>query len=77
MNRVPQSEEVKISTEYIQLDQFLKWAGIVESGGHAKELIEDDMVSVNGSVVHERRKKLYPGDSVAVKTTGVWKVTAE
>ena len=67
-------QEAAITTPMIQLDQFLKWIGAAETGGHAKELILEGMVSVNGVVAHERRKKIYPGDIVKVETVGVWKV---
>lgn len=67
-------EEITINTETIQLDQFLKWAGIVDSGGQAKEMIADGVVAVNGVTVGERRKKLYIGDVVAVKGGGSWKI---
>lgn len=70
-------EAIGITTPMIQLDQFLKWAAIVETGGHAKELIEAGLVTVNGESVHERRKKLYPGDIVKVENSGVWKVTSD
>lgn len=69
-------EEVSITTPMIQLDQFLKWAAIAETGGHAKELVEAGLITVNGELVHERRKKLYPGDIVKVENGGVWKVTS-
>ena len=69
-------EAVEITTPMIQLDQFLKWAAIAETGGHAKELVEAGLVSVNDKPVHERRKKLYPGDIVKVENGGAWKVTA-
>lgn len=68
-------EEITITTPMIQLDQFLKWAGIAETGGHAKELVAEGIVSVNGEIAHERRKKLYPGDTVKVQETGFWKIT--
>lgn len=68
-------EEIIINTDTIQLDQFLKWAGAVESGGQAKELVAADMVTVNGIVAKERRKKLRPGDIVAVANGGQWKVS--
>ena len=67
-------EEIIINTETIQLDQFLKWAGVVDSGGQAKELIADGMVAVNGVTVGERRKKLHSGDVVVVKGGGSWKI---
>lgn len=67
-------EEITIHTATIQLDQFLKWAGTVDSGGQAKQMVADGMVTVNGVTVSERRKKLQPGDIVAVKDYGCWKV---
>ena len=56
--------EIKITTEYIKLDQFLKFTGELETGGQAKELILDGQVKVNGEVEERRGKKLYPGDKV-------------
>ena len=70
-------EEIVIVSPTIQLDQFLKWAGIVESGGQVKLFIEDGLIKVNGIQVHERRKKIQPGDIVEIKDMGQWKVTAE
>jgi ribosome-associated protein len=67
-------EEIAINTVTIQLDQFLKWAGAVESGGQAKQMVEEGLVAVNGVTVSERRKKLQPGDVVALKGYGSWKV---
>lgn len=69
--------DVAIETPYIQLDQFLKWAGILESGGQIKPLLEDGMILLNGAVASERRKKLYPGDTVAIKGMGEWRVTGK
>jgi ribosome-associated protein len=57
-------QEIKISTEYIKLDQFLKFTGELETGGQAKELILDGQVKVNGEVEERRGKKLYPGYKV-------------
>ncbi len=54
---------VVISTEYIRLDQAMKFANAVESGAFAKEEIISGMVKVNGSVELRRGKKLYDGDS--------------
>jgi ribosome-associated protein len=67
-------EEIAINTATIKLDQFLKWAGAVESGGQAKQMVAEGLVAVNGVTVSERRKKLQPGDVVAVKGNGSWKV---
>lgn len=68
-------EEISIQTPTIQLDQFLKWAGIVETGGQVKLLLEDELITLNGAVVTERRKKLQPGDVIAIEGLGAWKVT--
>ncbi len=54
---------VVIHTEFIKLQDAMKYANIVYSGGEAKQLILDGMVSVNGEVCTMRGKKLYPGDS--------------
>ena len=56
--------EIKISTEFIKLDQFLKFTGEIGTGGQAKELILDGQIKVNGEVEERRGKKLYPGDKV-------------
>ena len=57
-----QSETVKIETEFIRLQDLLKFAGAVETGGGAKLAIQDGEVKVNGEVCTQRGKKLYPGD---------------
>ena len=59
-------EKFKIETDYIKLDQFLKWIGLAESGVAAKELIQAERVMVNGEVETRRGKKLYRGDVVKV-----------
>ncbi len=58
--------EVKINTEFIKLDQFLKFESIVGSGGEAKNIIKDGMVKVNGSVEMARGKKIHKGDTIEV-----------
>ena len=52
--------------EYIKLDQFLKLADVVSTGGQAKVLILDGAVKVNGVVETRRGRKLYDGDRVEV-----------
>lgn len=52
--------------EYIKLDQFLKLANIVETGGQAKLLILDGQVRVNGHIEKRRGCKLRTGDVVQV-----------
>lgn len=58
--------KVQIKTEYIKLDQLLKYMGVAENGSHAKEIILDEEVKVNGSVCTMRGKKLYKNDVVSV-----------
>ncbi|MBQ8942873.1 MAG: RNA-binding S4 domain-containing protein [Clostridia bacterium] len=53
-----------ISTKFIKLDSFLKLCDAVESGGHAKTVIQDGNVRVNGEVCLQRGKKIRPGDCV-------------
>lgn len=60
-------QEVKITTEFIKLDQLLKFANIAESGAMAKEMIADEIVSVNGEICTMRGKKIRPKDSVLVE----------
>jgi len=57
---------VKINTEYIKLDQFMKWADIVSTGTEAKILISEGSVKVNGEVEKRRGKKLRKNDVVEV-----------
>jgi len=57
---------VKIDTEFIKLDSFLKAVNAVCSGGEAKIIISEGMVSVNGEVELRRGRKLRPGDAVEV-----------
>lgn len=59
-------EKILIHTEFIKLDSLLKLAGLVETGGEAKLLIQNGQVEVNGEVCTMRGKKLRPGDSVAL-----------
>lgn len=52
------------SEQTIQLDQFLKWKGLVSTGGHAKLVIQGGEVLLNGAVETRRKKKLKSGDHV-------------
>lgn len=62
-----QEQKIKISTEFIKLDSFLKFAGVMETGGEAKEAVQDGEVQVNGEVCTMRGKKLRPGDVVTLE----------
>lgn len=57
---------VEITTEYIKLDQFLKWAEVTSSGVDSKILISEGKVKVNGEVETRRGKKLVKGDTVEI-----------
>ena len=57
-------ETITITTEYIKLQDLLKLAGVVYTGGEAKVLIQEGAVTVNGEVGTQRGKKLRPGDTV-------------
>ena len=57
-------QEIRINTEYIKLDAFLKWTGIASLGSEAKIYILEEMVKVNGEICTQRGKKLRSGDIV-------------
>ena len=57
-------EKISITTDFIKLDSFLKLAALVGTGGEAKYVIQEGMVTVNGEVCTMRGKKLYPGDKI-------------
>ena len=59
-------ETIAIHTEFIKLQDLLKFAGATDTGGKAKNLIQDGQVSVNGEVCLQRGKKLRPGDVVSL-----------
>ena len=55
-----------IRTEFIKLQDLLKFASLVSTGGEAKQLILDEQVTVNGEVCTMRGKKIRPGDVVTL-----------
>ncbi len=57
-------KEIKIKTEYIKLDAFLKWCGIASLGSEAKFYITEGQVQVNGETELRRGKKLVKGDII-------------
>lgn len=61
-------EKIEISTETIRLDQLLKLAGAVSTGGAVKMLLEERRILVNGVTETVRRRKLLLGDVVTVHT---------
>ena len=65
--------KVKISTEFIKLDQFLKWIAVAENGVQAKYMILDGEIKVNGEVELRRGKKLHPRTGgIMVSDKWVW-----
>ena len=56
--------EIKINTDLIKLDSFLKFCGAVSVGSEAKIYILDELVKVNGEICVQRGKKLYKGDVI-------------
>ncbi|AMV19668.1 RNA-binding S4 domain-containing protein [Planctomyces sp. SH-PL14] len=58
------TDEGAASGEPLRLDQFLKLSGVVDSGGHAKVLIQSGEVKVNGETETRRRRKLAGGETV-------------
>ena len=61
-----QTETIQIRTEFIKLQDLLKFAGAVETGGDAKLIIQEGRVTVNGESCTMRGKKLRPGDRACI-----------
>ena len=57
-------ENITITTEFIKLQDLLKFANLVSTGGEAKIIIQEGEVKVNGEVCTMRGKKIRPGDIV-------------
>lgn len=57
-------ESVKINTDFIKLDSFLKWSGIASLGSEAKFYIQNGEIKVNGEIETRRGKKLFKGDKI-------------
>ena len=62
-----EKQSIKITTEFIKLDSLLKFSGLTETGGIAKEIIQQGLVKVNGEVCTMRGKKIRCGDVVFVE----------
>ncbi len=58
---------IKITTEYIKLDQLLKFSGVAQTGAEAKDMILSEMVYYDGEKCTMRGKKIRPGDKVLVE----------
>lgn len=63
---IMQRIDVAIITEFITVDKLLKFAGVVDSGGQAFQLVLDGLVKLNGVTIQEKRKKVFVGDVVNI-----------
>lgn len=61
-----QKEEIAIKTEFITMDKLLKFSGVADTGGQAFLMVEDGIIKLNGKLVTEKRKKVFPGDVVNI-----------
>lgn len=61
-----QKETVAIITEFITMDKLLKFSGVADTGGQAFLMVEDGIVKLNGKLVTEKRKKVFPGAVVNI-----------
>jgi ribosome-associated protein len=61
--------EIEVGAAGIRLGQLLKYAGAVETGGEAKDLLASGLVEVNGTTETRRGAQLSPGDVVTVDGT--------
>ena len=62
-----QKETVSINTEFIKLDQLLKFSGAAETGAMAKDMILSEMVYYNGEICTMRGKKVRAGDVIRIE----------
>ena len=60
-------KEIKITSEYITLGQFLKFSGIITNGCEAKEFIEKNNILVDGNVEKRRGRKLYKNTIIKIE----------
>ena len=58
-------EEICIQTGFIKLDSLLKYSALTATGGEAKQVIQEGLVTVNGEICRMRGKKIFPGDTVS------------
>lgn len=63
---IGQISPIRIKSEYIKLEQFLKLVDLVSSGGEAKLFIIENNIEVNGIKEDRRGKKLYKGDHIKI-----------
>jgi len=59
--------DIKITTDYITLGQFLKYTNIIQSGGQEKLFLLSKIILVNNEKENRRGRKLYPGYSIKIE----------
>ena len=67
-------EEIKITTDFITLGQFLKYVGIIDEGFMAKDFILNNSIFVNGDICTQRGKKLYPETKVIINNSKFFEI---
>ena len=76
-NGVVEMKKVFVKDGYITLGQLLKLSGAAQTGGQAKFMIADGRIRINGSVVLQRGKKVFPGDIVDIDGKTIIEVEKE
>jgi len=66
-------EVIDIDSDFIKLDQFLKFSGVAYSGAEAKTMINDGIIKVNDEIATQRGKKLSKGDCIEVELDDIMK----
>ena len=70
-------KKIAIDTDTIQLDQFLKWAGVTTTGGDIRTLLDNRQIKRNGETESAKRRKLVPGDVIEIEGVGSYEVVKE
>ena len=63
-------KKISVKEDFIRLDSAMKLASFVSTGGHAKIVIQNGEVKVNGEICTQRGKKLHSGDKVEYNSNG-------
>lgn len=63
--------KISIKEDFIKLDSLLKYSMVAQTGGHAKIMIQNGEVCVNGEICTQRGKKVHKGDTVMVNGTEI------
>ncbi|WP_139492510.1 S4 domain-containing protein YaaA [Brevibacillus dissolubilis] len=71
------AQTVTITTDYIALGQFLKLAGVIDTGGMAKPFLAEVPIKVNNELENRRGRKLYPDDVIEIEGFGEYRVTRD